>query len=69
MCVCVRCKSCVVYFILQTKNLRKKRKMNNNLKYQFVNLILFFMTRVISPKIKVVLPIATAYIAGRTVNT
>lgn len=43
--------------------------MNNNLKYQFVNLILFFMTRVISPKIKVVLPIATAYIAGRTVNT
>lgn len=68
MCVRALQIMCCLFYSTNKKP-QKKRKMNNNLKYQFVNLILFFMTRVISPKIKVVLPIATAYIAGRTVNT
>lgn len=68
MCVRALQIMCCLFYSTNKKP-KKKRKMNNNLKYQFVNLILFFMIRVISPKIKVVLPIATAYIAGRTVNT
>lgn len=51
MCVCVANHVLFILFYKQI-NLRKKRKMNNNLKYQFVNLILFFYDKSYFPKNK-----------------